>query len=66
MVFIPFLIIRWRRSKVGQGRFRGGWSSSRKRFRSTIPRRKNYVSLFWRWMKVNEYLNVLATEVNHG
>ena len=37
---------RLRISRAGQGKCKGGWSICRRGFRSTIPRRRNYVSLF--------------------
>ena len=35
---------RWQTSRPGLARCRGGWSTCRRRFRSTTPRRRNYVS----------------------
>ena len=37
---------RLRISRAGQGKCKGGWSICRRGFRSTIPRRRPYVSLF--------------------
>ena len=50
------LFPRWKTSRPGLARCRGGWSTCRRRFRSTTPRRRNYVSspIIWTsWFEKN-------------